>query len=418
MDKPPYKVPPMAEVAATKGTNGLKLVSTFSGCGGSCLGFEMAGYETLWASEFVPAAAATYRLNHPGVHVDESDIREVTAGKIRSVIGDVEIDVLEGSPPCASFSSAGSREKHWGKTKSYSDRSQRTDDLFFEFARLLDELQPRAFVAENVSGLVMGKAKGYFLEILKALRGCGYRVEAQLLDASWLGVPQARRRLIFMGIRNDLDLDPVFPKALPYRYSITDACPWITAAGITKARFGPAYNPTSTDSNVETLVINEPSLTVTSQGIDGMAASESLFLNPGTDDWFTELKAGGHPDCDNIEYQSVDVSHYAIGREWLRLRSGQTSDKYFSLVRTDSRKPIPTVTARAGAVDAAGVTHPSEARKFTIPEIRRLCSFPDDFELVGTFAQRWERLGRSVPPLMMKAVADELATILCTTQGR
>jgi DNA (cytosine-5)-methyltransferase 1 len=378
MDKPPYKVPSMAEVAAVKGTNGLKLVSTFSGCGGSCLGFEMAGYETLWASEFVPAAAATYRLNHSGVHVDESDVRDVTADTIRAVIGDVEIDVLEGSPPCASFSTAGSREKHWGKTKKYSDRAQRTDDLFFEYARLLDELQPRAFIAENVAGLVAGKSKGYFLEIMKALRDCGYRVEAQLLDASWLGVPQSRRRLIFMGIRNDLQRDPIFPKALPYRYSITDACPWITTAGIR-----------------------------------GVNYTEQLFLNPGADDWFAELKTLGHPDCDSIEYESVNISHYAIGREWLRLHAGRTSDKYFSLVRVDSRKPIPTVTATAGTVGAAGVTHPSEARKFTIAEIRRLCSFPDDFELVGTFAQRWERLGRSVPPLMMKAVADELATTLC-----
>ena len=104
-----------------------------------------------------------------------------------------EIDAMEGSPPCASFSTAGKREKHWGKAKKYSDTVQRTDDLFFEYVRLIDGLKPRAFVAENVSGLVKGVAKGWFLEILAKLKACGYRVECRLLDAQWLGVPQARQ---------------------------------------------------------------------------------------------------------------------------------------------------------------------------------------------------------------------------------
>ncbi len=221
--KPAYEIPSMNEIAARVGTNGLTVISTFSGCGGSCLGFKMAGYEPLWASEFVPAAAETYRANHPGVPVDESDIRQVTGDTIREAIGDREVDVLEGSPPCSSFSTAGSREKYWGKTKAYSDRPQQADDLFFEYARLLDDLQPRAFVAENVPGLTIGKAKGYFLDILRTLRGCGYRVEAKILDASWLGVPQARKRLIFVGVRTDLGADPAFPKALPYQFTIADA---------------------------------------------------------------------------------------------------------------------------------------------------------------------------------------------------
>jgi DNA-cytosine methyltransferase len=207
--------------------NGYNVVSTFSGCGGSCLGFRMAGFRTLWASEFVPAAAEVYRLNHPGVPLDARDIRLVTPEQIRAVVGDVEIDVLEGSPPCASFSTAGKREKSWGEVKKYSDTKQRTDDLFFEFARTLKGLQPRAFVAENVSGLVKGKAKGYFKDILAELKGCGYVVRAKLLDAQWLGVPQMRQRIIFVGVREDLGAEPVHPAPLPFRYSVRDAIPWI-----------------------------------------------------------------------------------------------------------------------------------------------------------------------------------------------
>mgnify|MGYP001574675576 CR=1 FL=1 len=160
-DVPPYRVPSMAEVAAVP-SNGLRVVSTFSGCGGSCLGFEMAGFRIVFASEFVEAARATYALNHPGVPIDERDVRIVTPEDVLAKIemGAGELDVLEGSPPCASFSTAGKREKGWGKEKAYSDTTQRADDLFFEYARLLKGMQPRMFVAENVSGLVKGKAKG------------------------------------------------------------------------------------------------------------------------------------------------------------------------------------------------------------------------------------------------------------------
>ncbi len=112
--------------------------------------------------------------------------------------------MLDGSPPCASFSTAGKREEGWGKVKLYSDARQRTDDLFFEYARILKGLQPKVFVAENVAGLVRGTAKGYFKLILAELKDCGYRVEARLLDARWLGVPQMRERVIFVGVRNDL----------------------------------------------------------------------------------------------------------------------------------------------------------------------------------------------------------------------
>jgi hypothetical protein len=188
-EKPPYRVPLMAELGEIE-PNGYTVVSTFSGCVGSCLGFRLAGYRVLWASEFIDAAAETYAANHPTTPLDRRDIRRVTGAEILAAVGRErgDVDVLEGSPPCASFSTAGKRSAGWGSVKPYSDTSQRVDDLFFEYARLVDEIRPRAFVAENVSGLVKGVAKGYFLEILRALRAPGYVVAARLLDAQWLGV--------------------------------------------------------------------------------------------------------------------------------------------------------------------------------------------------------------------------------------
>jgi DNA (cytosine-5)-methyltransferase 1 len=338
MTKPPYRVPSMTEIAAIP-WNGLTAASTFSGCGGSSLGYRMAGFRILYANEFIPAAQDSYRANAADyTFLDTRDIRTVQPHDILEKIGLApgELDLFDGSPPCASFSTAGKREAGWGKVKKYSDSEQRTDDLFFEFARLLRGLQPKTFVAENVSGLVKGTAKGYFLEILRELKSCGYKVGCKVLDAQWLGVPQARQRTIFVGVRNDLPAEPAHPKPLPYRYSVQDA-------------------------------------------IHQLAA--------------------------NIE-RETDISRFSIGQEWERMsKPGTQSKKYFQLQRPCLDEPCPTITLGAGALSCAGVVHPTEKRRFSIAELKRICAFPDDFKLTGTYAQQWERTARSVPPVMMSHIA-------------
>jgi DNA (cytosine-5)-methyltransferase 1 len=216
----------MTEIAALP-WNGCNAISTFSGCGGSSLGYKIAGFRLLYANEFIPAAQETYRANHKGTILDARDIRKVQPQDILDAIGKEqgELDLMDGSPPCASFSTAGKRQAGWGKVKKYSDKAQRTDDLFFEFIRLLRDLKPKTFVAENVSGLIKGAAKGYFIEIMRELKASGYRVTCRVLDAQWLGVPQARQRTIFVGVREDIGLDPVHPKPLPYQYSVREVHP-------------------------------------------------------------------------------------------------------------------------------------------------------------------------------------------------
>jgi DNA (cytosine-5)-methyltransferase 1 len=231
--KPPFQRPTLDALRATE-KNGFSLLSSFSGCGGSCLGFIGAGFDVRYAIEFVDAAADVYELNTPGVPVDRRDIRDITSDELLQALGmrAGELDVLEGSPPCAAFSTAGTLERNWGVLKTYSDTKQRVDDLFFEFIRLLDGLKPRMFVAENVAGLVAGVAKGYFIEILEAMRSCGYRVEARRLDAARLGLPQVRKRIIFIGVRDDLPANPTFPTPLPYGYTIREVLPHILSLKI------------------------------------------------------------------------------------------------------------------------------------------------------------------------------------------
>ena len=379
-EKPPYRVETMAEIAAVR-PNGLKVMSTFAGCGGSSLGYRMAGFKVLWASEFIDAARKVYEDNAaPGTVVDGRDIRLVDPLAVLRTLGikPGELDVLDGSPPCSSFSTAGKREEHWGKSKKYSDKEQRTDDLFFEYVRFIKAIKPRAFVAENVSGLVKGTAKGYFLEILAAMKACGYRVEARLLDAQWLGVPQARQRIIFQGIRDDVDAVPTFPTPLPYRYSVREAIPGIDVASSIVGNSNAAHS-----RKTEKRSIDEPSRTLLARRV-------------------------------NLEIEvETDISKQAIGREYDKLNPGQASEKYFSLVRADAAEPCPTVTAAGGMNSGiACVVHPTEKRKFSIAELKRICAFPDDFVLSGTYAQQWERLGRAVPPVMMRAIATTIAGLL------
>jgi DNA (cytosine-5)-methyltransferase 1 len=222
--KPPYVVKTMQQINRIK--KRFTVASTFSGAGGSCTGYKMAGFKVLWANEFIKDAQDSYRLNHKSTYLNTEDIRKVDVKKALAEMGLKKgaLDLFDGSPPCQSFSMAGKRESGWGKHIKHGDgSSQVSDDLFFEYARLLKGLQPKVFVAENVGGLVRGTAKGYFKIIFKELCECGYRVEAKLLNAKWLGVPQNRQRIIFIGVRNDLDISPVFPKPLPYFSTGMDA---------------------------------------------------------------------------------------------------------------------------------------------------------------------------------------------------
>lgn len=215
-----YALPTMREVRAMP-RMGISAASTFSGCGGSCLGLHMAGFDVLWANDVDPSVRASYAANHPDTILDGRSIRDISPKDVLRTIGlgEGELDYLDGSPPCNPFSTAGKRDALWEKGRGVE--SEGDEGLFAEFARLLRGLAPKVFAAENVSGLVKGTAKGYFKMILAMLRGCGYDVEARLLDASMLGVPQARERVIFVGVRRDVGLPPAFPA--PHGPAITVA---------------------------------------------------------------------------------------------------------------------------------------------------------------------------------------------------
>ena len=251
--KPPFHIPSVAEIRDTP-WNGLTHVSTFSGCGGTCLGFRMAGFKTLLANDIDEHARECYERNLR-TPIDGEDIRKLTAADVLTRIGlqRGELDVFEGSPPCTNFSTAGRGAKGWNKTKKHAGVVQAdTEKLFLAWLDLLDGLRPRAFAAENVTGLIKGASKGYFREILARMKSLGYRVEARVLDAQWLGVPQQRERVIFVGVRENLGIEPPFPKPLPYRYGVRDALPWVRRV----ERYNYGFAERSADLPIPTIMAN------------------------------------------------------------------------------------------------------------------------------------------------------------------
>jgi DNA (cytosine-5)-methyltransferase 1 len=344
--KPPYELPTAAQIASGP-SNGMTCADLFAGCGAAALGYRWAGFDVRWANEIAAPPRSAYAANL-GHEPDPRDVREVQPSDVLDALGiDVgELDLLTGSPPCTAFSLAGVRDRGWGRERSHAGVDQTVDDLFFEFGRLLEGLRPRAFAAENVTGLVRGRARGYFKLIMDRLRDTGYAADAAILDASWLGVPQARQRVFIIGVRDDLGVEPEFPDPLPYRYSVRDA------------------------------------------------------LGEG-------LAIGGE-----AELAEVDITRFAIGPEWDALRPGGKSDRYFSLARAHPDRPAPTLTAAAGTLGAAAVTHPTQRRKFTKAEMRRLSGMPDDFALPDDWGDAAAAAGNCVPPPVSRAVGARLAALL------
>lgn len=192
-----------ANFTKDKGT----VFSCFACGGGSTMGYKLAGFDVLGCNEIDPKMINAYVTNHKPIY---SFLEPIQTFKLRKDLPKelYNLDILDGSPPCSSFSMAGNREKDWGKEKKFREgqAEQVLDNLFFDFIDLAKELQPKIVVAENVSGLMMGNAKEYVKKIYKEFKNAGYqlRIEPYLLDASTMGVPQKRRRVFFIALRDDL----------------------------------------------------------------------------------------------------------------------------------------------------------------------------------------------------------------------
>ena len=320
--------------------NGLKVMSTFACGGGSSMGYKRAGCEVIAANDIDPEMAWHYKLNINPKHYFLCPINELLEKKLPEEL--YSLDILDGSPPCSTFSMAGSREKAWGKEKHFREgqAKQVLSDLFFDYLNLVGKLKPKVAIAENVKGMLIGNAKGYTKMVMARFKELGYRPQLFLLNGADCGVPQKRERVFFVAIRNDIEA-PTLQLAPKHR--------WISA--------GEATQDLQVLTNTE---IKETKATGT-----------DLTFWPGT--------KPGHSYAD----------------EWLRLR-GKPSG--FNMFKLDKQKPSPTLTA----TDVA--RHWNECRKLTYREWKRLGSYPDDYQAKSNNIGKY-MVGMSVPPKMTEQVA-------------
>jgi DNA (cytosine-5)-methyltransferase 1 len=314
-----------------------KVISLFAGCGGSSLGYKLAGCKVLAAVEFDKNAAAVYRENFPDTRLHETDIATLNPLELLKELGlePGKLDILDGSPPCQGFSMAGKRRMDDPRNR-----------LFEEYVRFLKAIRPKAFVMENVPGLVTGKMRAIFHEMVKALTEAGYEVRGRVLNAAHYGVPQNRKRVILIGFRTDLELTPEHPAPSSFPITFRQAIADLSDHEMMLAPKGKA-----------------------------LASAKAIRSGESGADFHRRYRQKGNE---------------------------------FSLIRLSWDAPCPTVlkTLRPGQV---GLLHPDENRFLSIGELKRVCSFPDDFVLQGSFIDRWGRLGNAVPPLLTKAVAESIA---------
>lgn len=182
-----------------------KVFSCFACGGGSTMGYKLAGFDVLGCNEIDPKMMEAYTTNHSPKY---SFLEGIQTFKLREDLPAelYDLDILDGSPPCSSFSMAGNREADWGKEKKFREgqADQVLDTLFFDFIDLAKKLQPKVVVAENVKGLLLGDAINYVKRIYKEFDDAGYYCQHWLLDASKMGVPQRRERVFFICLRKDL----------------------------------------------------------------------------------------------------------------------------------------------------------------------------------------------------------------------
>lgn len=325
--------------------NGLGYVSVFCGGGGLDLGFTAAGFKPLFSSDVVPAFCETIHKNL-GKHIAEPhDITTLSGTSVVERVGRT-VDVVIGGPPCQSFSILGSR-------KSTDDpRGQ----LVYQYARFIKEIEPKAFLFENVPGILTVNKGADWRELLDFFESeTGYHIQWTKLNAVWFGVPQYRQRVIAVGFRDEEDFKRF---KWPHR---THSDSW-----------------------------EQPELGMLTPRHSGLAFEDVVHSLPNH-----ILRE----HCDRV------VNRYSQIPQGGRDRKDHTD-------RVHPERPSGTVLVGSGAGGGRPFIHPYEHRHITVREAARLQSFPDWWTFSGGPTAAYRQVGNAVPPLMAKAVASQIAKAL------
>jgi DNA (cytosine-5)-methyltransferase 1 len=322
--------------------NGLTVMSTFACGGGSSMGYKRAGCTIVAANDIDPEMAWHYKHNLKPPNYYLCPIGDLLKKDLPAEL--FNLDILDGSPPCSTFSMAGSREKAWGKNKKFREgqATQVLSDLFFDYLDLVEKLRPRVAIAENVKGMILGNAKGYTKLVMARFKEIGYRVQLFLLNAADCGVPQRRERVFFCAVRDDIKAKPLELKPTHRWISAGEAC----------------------------------------EDLQELTTAEKKDTKPSNTllKWWDKTR----PD-ERLEQAVIRSGAKAALFNWSKLSS-----------------QVPAKSLVSTCVDM--ISHWGECRSLTFREWKRLGSFPDDYyaktDKIGKYM-----IGMSVPPKMTEQVA-------------
>jgi DNA (cytosine-5)-methyltransferase 1 len=322
----------------------VKVMTTFSCGGGSSMGYKLNGFDVLAANDIDPEMQYHYVKNLNPKHYFLCPIKDLINQQLPDELYD--LDILDGSPPCSTFSTAGSREKAWGIEKHFREgqAKQVLSDLFFDFIDLANHLKPKVVIAENVKGMLLGNAKGYTKAVMRRFEEIGYKAQLFLINAADCGVPQKRERVFFCCVRKELSKKPL------------------------KLMFKHRWIPVKQALKDLGLLTHEEILDTKPSGID---LKYWHLTDPG--------------------------SHYGKAKLSLEGKEGCWSHK-----RLDGNMPSRTLVATHEVIK-----HYSECRSLTFREWKRLGSFPDDYQAKNDKIGKY-MIGMSVPPLMIKEVSKQI----------
>lgn len=378
----------------------INALDLFSGAGGFSLGLQQAGINVVAAVEYDKKIAKTYKYNHPNTVMINDDIRKVPAlisdisdetnpisiEQIFKTV-DKEIDVIFGGPPCQGFSMAGYRIRN---NKPFFEDERNL--LYLEYIRMVEKLKPKVFIIENVPGILNFDDGSIHNEIEERFTNLGYDVHAEVLSAEQFGVPQKRRRAIFIGNRLGKNSKDFFPSSnlSPEDYTTV----WQALSDLPSLESGDGTELTQytkkSESNYQKLMRQNTSK-------EGFYNHISAIHKPMTIEILKMIKPGQTMKDLPEEMRTKSVHSGAYGR-------------------MNPHEPAYTITTRLNTPSVGRITHPIDNRTITPREAARIQSFPDDYRFLGDITTIGMQIGNSVPPLLGKVIGESVVNLINSTK--
>ena len=356
----------------------MKVADIFCGAGGLSYGFAKSDFfDIIFANDIDKDTLNAYAFNHKGVKILHKDIAELSQNELQKFGA---IDILLGGPPCQSYSTLGKR------------KMDKRAHLFTEYLRILEILQPKAFVFENVVGLISMQKRELFKQICKEFESLGYKIFYQILNAVHFGVPQIRERVFVVGVHTSIcSQDFAFPK--PTHLS-------------GKKGF----------ANFITLQNALGDLPPIKSGENG---DKKGFLHEPNNEFLHFVRKSK-----NLSEHCSPKNNPNLIRIMQTLKDGQCKDDLPAHIRPKSgytntyakmwwQQPAPTITRNFATPSSSRCIHPRDSRALSIREGARLQSFPDDFVFVGSESAKRLQIGNAVPPLVSIALANAVQEYFC-----